>query len=102
MTNPFKDNPQYESKPSGYIIIDGQEVGHTKQCPHCNQHFLSVRGSGKIRGYCTLCKTVTCGSPACDICIPYEAKMEVVEGNMITAQRYWKEITILDRYGNIL
>ena len=101
MDNPFGQT-KYESKPSGSIIIDGQEVAHTKQCCHCNTHFVSIIGSGKIRGYCTLCNAVTCGSPACDVCIPYEAKLELQEGNTKTKMRYWKEIGLLDKYGNAL
>ena len=100
--NPFKETPQFESKPSGYVILDGQEVGHTKQCIHCNKHFLSVKGSGTIRGYFMTCLQFTCGSPACDTCIPYEAKMEVVEGNILTAQHYWKETTFLNTKGQPL
>lgn len=66
-------------KASGYIIIDGKETAETRQCPHCNGHFISVKGSGKIRGFCTLCGKVTCGNFKCGRCIPFEKKLEEYE-----------------------
>ncbi len=74
----YKD-AQYERKPSGTIIIDGQEVAHTKQCPHCQAHFVSRKGSGKLRGFCTKCMAVTCGKPSCHTCIPFEKQIEAME-----------------------
>lgn len=73
----------YERNPDGYIIIDGQEVASTKQCPHCQMHFVSVKGSGKIRGFCTKCMAVTCGKIACNICVPFEKKLEEFEKGKI-------------------
>src|SRR5437879_4074809 len=68
--NDFKD-AQFEHKPSGFIIVDGQEVAHTKQCCHCGIHFVSIKGSGKIRGRCMSCANAwTCGAPACDTHVP--------------------------------
>ncbi len=67
----------------GNIIVDGNEVGETRQCPHCNAHFLSIRGSGSIRGYCMLCGKVTCGKPKCDSCVPFEKKLEEYEKGKI-------------------
>jgi len=97
-------NAQMESNPSGHIIIDGQEVAHTKQCCHCGIHFVSVKGSGKIRGYCTLCNKITCGAPACDPCVPYEAKLDFVDGgNGMKSSKYdQKIIGLVDKYGNLL
>ena len=70
---------QYEHKPNGYILIDGQEAGHTIRCVHCSRQFLSVRGSGKQRGYCMRCKGIECGRKECFECIPFEAKLEYYE-----------------------
>lgn len=39
-----------------------------------------VRGSGTRRAYCTQCCKVTCGNPACDLCIPFEAMLEHLQG----------------------
>lgn len=72
-------------KPDGNIIVDGNEAGETRQCPHCGMHFLSVRGSGKKRGYCMCCGKVTCGKERCDRCYPTEKMLEDIErhGNKI-------------------
>ena len=48
-------NAKYELNPSGTILINNREVAHTKQCCHCQRHFVSVKGSGKIRGFCNGC-----------------------------------------------
>ena len=76
---PFK-NAEFLSKPSGVIIMDGKEVAHTRQCCHGGEHFISIQGSGIRRGYCRNCQAVTCGRPECDICIPYEEKLDLAEG----------------------
>src|SRR5437764_286195 len=97
-------NAQKESKPSGHILIDGQEVAQTKQCCHCNVHFVSIKGSGKIRGYCTLCKSITCGAPACDPHVPFEAKLDFIDGGAGLKSNKWDQeiIGIFDKYGNLL
>ena len=76
--NDYKD-AKAERKPSGHIIVDGQEVANTMQCCHCGQHFVSVKGSGKLSGFCMRCHKITCGSPKCDPCIPFEKKVEEYE-----------------------
>ena len=91
---------QFENKPSGYILLDGQEVAHTKQCCHCGSHFVSIKGSGKIRGFCVGCNSITCGTPACDIHVPYEKKLEIVEG---TYKKFdTNVIHLLDKFGRVL
>lgn len=65
----------HDRKASGYIFLNGIEVAATRQCCHCNKHFLSVKGSGLKRGFCMRCMKVTCGSPDCDACIPFEEKL---------------------------
>lgn len=74
----FKD-AKYESKPSGHILINGQEVAHTMQCKHCGEHFISRKGSGKKRGWCFRCFGVTCGKNYCMPCIPFMVKIEWAE-----------------------
>lgn len=76
-------NAKHESNPSGTILIDNQEVAHTKQCCHCQEHFVSVKGSGKIRGFCPRCMQITCGKPACNTCTPFEKKLEDYEKGKI-------------------
>jgi hypothetical protein len=70
---------QSVSKPSGYIIIDGKVVAETIQCCHCGAHFVSVKGSGHIRGYCLKCGSMTCGAAACDPCRPKEYQLDLAE-----------------------
>lgn len=65
----------------GGIILDGVQVSSTLQCPHCGGHFESRPGSGKRRTYCLHCAAVTCGNPACDPCIPIEARLDHAEGH---------------------
>lgn len=56
---------QFERKPDGIVLIDGKEVAHTLKCPHCGGHFVSRKGSGHRRTFCTIHKAVTCGSQRC-------------------------------------
>lgn len=70
-------------KPDGYARIlteQGVEEFDTQQCVHCNQIFHMVKGSGTTRGFCLKCMGVTCGSKPCDVCIPFEAQLEHMEG----------------------
>ena len=99
--NPFGD-VQFERKPNGYIIIDGQEVAHTLQCCHCGIHFVSIRGSGKIRGKCFACNGITCGKQECDVCVPFEAKLEYEETGKIFTRFLTNTIQLLDKYGKVL
>lgn len=73
--------PQFERRPHGTLIVDGQEVGHTLQCPHCGNHFISIKGSGARRAFCMRCMAVTCGSLPCDECKPFEKQLEEIERN---------------------
>jgi hypothetical protein len=70
---------QFERKAHGMIIVEGQEVASTLQCPHCGAHFISFRGSGARRTFCMKCMAVTCGDPACDTCRPFEKQLEEIE-----------------------
>jgi hypothetical protein len=70
---------KYERKASGYILMDDHEVASTLQCCHCNCHFVSVRGSGVIRGFCLRCMRVTCGASKCNTCRPFELQLGLYE-----------------------
>ena len=39
------------------------------------------------RGICYRCMGMTCGRPQCIPCIPFEAKLEAIEGS----RRFWKQ-----------
>lgn len=77
MSNP--QDAQFLRRPSGAILIDGVERFHTVRCCHHGGHFVMVRGSGTIRGYCTRCQAITCGARACDVCVPFERQLEIEE-----------------------
>lgn len=67
--------PQALYKPSGGIIVDGVHVADTIQCAHCGKHWIPVKGSGKIRGFCTKCNAKHCGEPVCWECKPYKKRL---------------------------
>jgi len=66
-------------KAKGHILVDNRMVADTAQCVHCNGHFQIVRGSGRVRGFCTKCMGPTCGSRECDECVPFEKRLEIME-----------------------
>ena len=51
------------------------------QCVHCGLHFPVRIGSGKTRGFCTLCNGPVCGQ-ACAECVPLEQWIENRETQM--------------------
>ena len=71
---------KFERHPHGVIFVNGQEVAHTLQCPHCGAHFVSRKGSGARRTFCLKCMAVTCGHPACDPCRPFAAQLGRLQG----------------------
>jgi hypothetical protein len=61
--------------------VKGKEISvDTIQCCHCGGHFEIVKGSGKRRGFCLGCQSMTCGSSECDPHIPFEAKLDHAAG----------------------
>lgn len=56
---------KFERHPHGIIVVNGQEVAHTLMCPHCGEHFRSVKGSGARRSFCMRHEAVTCGKDFC-------------------------------------
>ncbi|MBX9623790.1 MAG: hypothetical protein K2X82_08240 [Gemmataceae bacterium] len=71
------------SRPSGFwefVPLDGKpKGGETRRCVHCSYTWVYRPGSGILRGYCSRCDGFTCGSAACDACVPYEARLENLE-----------------------
>lgn len=72
-------------KTAGYITLTepGKTLfeADTLQCCHCSAHYQVVPGSGKIRGFCRNCMKPTCGKPECDVCVPFEKKLDEMERN---------------------
>ncbi len=59
---------KHERHAHGIVISNGKEVATTLQCPHCGGHFISKKGSGHRRTFCTYHMGVTCGERDCDPC----------------------------------
>lgn len=74
---------KFERQAHGTFMVDGREVAHTLQCPHCGGHFVNRRGSGARRTFCLRSMAVTCGNPACDPCTPVEIKLEAMESRRL-------------------
>lgn len=70
-------------KPSGHIIVEGSVVADTLTCAHCGYTWIPIKGSGKIRGWCTHCNKVTCGRPECMECLPMEKRIDLYEKGKI-------------------
>ena len=93
--------PEFVQRPSGHIIVDGQEVAHTLQCVHCGMHWVPIKGSGRLRGFCNKCSGVLCGN---DLCmryhVPKEAQLDFADGggadNPVATQK-----KILERFPDI-
>jgi hypothetical protein len=71
------------SQEDGIIIADGSVVATTKQCCHCGNHFVMIKGSKKKRGWCMKCHNITCGKLECCPCVPFEKKLELAEAGKI-------------------
>jgi hypothetical protein len=89
MENPFGP-VKYERTPKGAFVVEGVELAHTLQCCHCGNHFVSIKGSGKTRGFCLNCSGITCGGPGCDVCVPFEKRLELHEKGKILLSD-WKK-----------
>ncbi len=63
----------------GSIMVGGKEVAMTHQCCHCNAHWIPMKGSKKIRGFCKNCNKRHCGAPKCWSCVPFEKQLEMSE-----------------------
>lgn len=95
-----------DPKIKGTIIITSSagktKEWHTHQCGHCGVHFMTVRGSGKTRGWCHNCKTVLCGSHPCFICMPFMEKLDLAEANQAkdvsTIKKILKKYPHIEKY----
>lgn len=82
------DRPKAVRQPDGYSKTTGPygEVFDcdTLSCCHCGFTWEVVVGSGIERGVCHKCSTMTrvaytCGKPECDVCIPFEQRLDNLE-----------------------
>jgi hypothetical protein len=68
---------------AGYISIVGPDEPPKEfdslQCVHCGGHWYMESGSGKQRGFCTMCNGPHCGQPGCWACIPLEKRLKELE-----------------------
>ena len=65
----------------GSIMIGGKEVAMTLQCCHCGGHWIPIRFSKRVRGFCRNCMAPHCGKPSCWPCVPAEKKLEKIESD---------------------
>jgi len=85
MTDAYAD-AVYDRRYGGTILIDGRDVGVTRRCVHCGRHWLAVKGSGTVRGFCLRCNGHTCG-PKCVAltygpCVPHDVYLLFLEGKV--------------------
>lgn len=71
-------------KPDGTLMTydlkaDRPQEMDTVQCAHCGRHWVVQPGSGRRRGICGRCGGITCGSQACDKCVPLEQLLTNIE-----------------------
>lgn len=63
----------------GAILRDGRLTSETLQCVVCSAHFEMEEGSGKQRGWNTKLKGFTCGNPACNLGLPQDRYLDMLE-----------------------
>lgn len=73
------------NKEDGVLMMDSTVIAKTRQCCHCGNHFAMIKGSGKKRGWCMKCHSITCGKIECCSCVPFEKKLELYESGKITS-----------------
>ena len=71
-------------RPDGYVSVVGplelEMEGDTRQCCHCQMHWVVKVGSGKLRGFCRSCMGSVCGKRKCMTeCVPAEKMLEDME-----------------------
>jgi hypothetical protein len=96
--------PEFVRKPSGYILMDGKEVAHTLQCGHCGAHWVPIKGSGRVRGFCSKCNKVLCGAEKClRYHIPIEVQLDFQDGGGRSAPAATRErIKIVEKFPGLL
>lgn len=74
---------------NGYTFLTDQDGtvsnGCTWMCQHCGAHHNVVKGSGKLRAFCTLCNGYVCVACAGN-CVPIEQMLENLEAGMTLDQ----------------
>ena len=69
------------SRWAGYAIWtyeNGKVERDLLACVHCTAQWYVKPGSGNKRGWCFMCAGPTCGAKACEPCIPFEKKIEMI------------------------
>lgn len=64
---------------TGHILLDNVMVADTVRCIHGGEQFISLKGSGMRRGFCTRCMGRTCGAPEHDECLHWEKRLDLIE-----------------------
>lgn len=65
---------------SGTILLDGVEVAQTRQCCHCNSHFIKTKQIRVGPEKCWYCGGYMCLKKVCNEgCLPFEQWLENVE-----------------------
>ena len=78
--------PIRDGKEAGVLlaITDSGErqTAGTLQCVHCGKHWVPVKHSGRIRGFCRdKCFGPICGKRECmEKCVPYEKRLDIQDG----------------------
>lgn len=80
--------------PEGHAVIVGLD-GRTEEidtftCCHCNGivHVPARAKPGDFGSWCTLCMKMHCAKKGCDICVPFEKKMEQQEASYHARRSY--------------
>ena len=79
MNDPYA-NVKSSLRYGGTILRDNKEIGETARCVHCDTQFL-IEKKMPGRGFCFRCNGYICGK-GCMECIPWELKMEIMEGKL--------------------
>ena len=70
-----------------YFTEHGETHYKSLQCGHCGLHWQVVKGNEG--GWCLSCMKPICYKQICnEECVPYEAQMEIEEGNRKTLMLY--------------
>jgi hypothetical protein len=75
-----KPEPIALRRPHGHFERTGPygeiEQGDTISCVHCRRHYESRVGLDRQLGWCGRCMGPTCGRTECQVCVPYEQRLD--------------------------
>lgn len=74
--------PRADRRAGGVILVDGVCVADTIKCVHCGRHWIAIKGSGRVRGWCFKCNGPFCG-PTCTACYPIEQRLDDFEKGIL-------------------